>query len=111
MKLTRDPYLVMEILEGSGLGLPQYYEWRSRSGCTFCFFQQKIEWVRLSERHPDRFEEAQAYEKTALKNGSPKPISLSRFAAPGGNCRSVTSADADGTTVTAWVRASHGTLR
>jgi hypothetical protein len=62
---------VMEILDGSGLGLPKYYEWRSRSGCTFCFFQQKIEWVRLSERHPDRFEEAQAYEKTALKNGSP----------------------------------------
>jgi hypothetical protein len=62
---------VMEILDGSGLGLPKYYEWRSRSGCTFCFFQQKIEWVRLSERHPDRFEEAQAYEKTALNNGSP----------------------------------------
>ncbi|MET4448497.1 hypothetical protein ABIB75_006807 [Bradyrhizobium sp. GM2.2] len=62
---------VMEILDGSGLGLPKYYEWRSRSGCTFCFFQQKIEWVRLKERHPDRFEEAQAYEKTALENGSP----------------------------------------
>lgn len=62
---------VMEILDGSGLGLPKYYEWRSRSGCTFCFFQQKIEWVRLSERHPERFKEAQAYEKTALKNGSP----------------------------------------
>ena len=62
---------VMEILDGCGLGLPRYYEWRSRSGCTFCFFQQKIEWVRLKERHPDRFEEAQAYEKTALKNGSP----------------------------------------
>jgi len=62
---------VIEILDGSGLGLPKYYEWRSRSGCTFCFFQQKIEWVRLNERHPDRFQEAQAYEKTALKNGSP----------------------------------------
>ena len=32
---------VIEILEGSGLGLPEYYGWRSRSGCTFCFFQQK----------------------------------------------------------------------
>jgi hypothetical protein len=62
---------VMEILEGSGLGLPRYYEWRSRSGCTFCFFQQKIEWVRLMERHPERFAEAQSYEKTALNNGSP----------------------------------------
>ena len=45
--------------------------WRSRSGCTFCFFQQKIEWVRLAENHPDRFDEAVAYEKTALKDGSP----------------------------------------
>ena len=33
---------VFEILENSGLGLPKYYDWRSRSGCTFCFFQQKI---------------------------------------------------------------------
>jgi len=62
---------VMEILEGSGLGLPRYYEWRSRSGCTFCFFQQKIEWVRLMERHPDYFEEAKSYEKTAVEHGSP----------------------------------------
>jgi hypothetical protein len=62
---------VMEILDRSGLGLPRYYEWRSRSGCTFCFFQQKIEWVRLMERHPDAFREAQTYEKTALENGSP----------------------------------------
>ena len=29
---------VNEILESSGLGLPTYYAWRSRSGCTFCFF-------------------------------------------------------------------------
>lgn len=62
---------VMEILDSSGLGLPRYYEWRTRSGCTFCFFQQKIEWVRLKERHPDAFEEAKRYEKTALDHGSP----------------------------------------
>lgn len=62
---------VIEILEGSGLGLPDYYSWRSRSGCTFCFFQQKIEWVRLLERHPEAFEEAKRYEKTAIDNGSP----------------------------------------
>ena len=62
---------VLEILEGTGLGLPQYYEWRTRSGCTFCFFQQKIEWVRLRERHPDYFEEAKAYEKNAVEHGSP----------------------------------------
>ncbi len=62
---------VLEILDGSGLGLPEYYEWRTRSGCTFCFFQQKIEWVRLMERHPDFFEEAKAYEKNAVDHGSP----------------------------------------
>lgn len=62
---------VMEILDGSGVGLPKYYDWRSRSGCTFCFFQQKIEWVRLRERHPEAFEEAKQYEKSALEHGSP----------------------------------------
>lgn len=62
---------VLEILEGTGLGLPSYYEWRTRSGCTFCFFQQKIEWVRLRERHPMYFQEAKQYEKNALEHGSP----------------------------------------
>src|SRR6056297_1965401 len=62
---------VHEILESSGLGLPKYYDWRSRSGCTFCFYQQKIEWVRLKEQHPEAFEEAKAYEKNAVAQGSP----------------------------------------
>jgi hypothetical protein len=62
---------VIEILNTSGVGLPKYYEWRSRSGCTFCFFQQKIEWVRLKRQHPTAFEEAKGYEKTALDSGSP----------------------------------------
>ena len=62
---------VTELLEDSGLGLPRYYDWRSRSGCTFCFYQQKIEWVRLKEHHPDAFEEAKSYEKDAVAHGSP----------------------------------------
>lgn len=62
---------VMDILEASGVGLPKYYDWRSRSGCTFCFFQQKIEWVRLRREHPVAFEEAKTYEKSALEHGSP----------------------------------------
>lgn len=62
---------VLEILESSGVGLPRYYDWRSRSGCTFCFFQQKIEWVRLRERHPDAYEDAKTYEKTAIESGTP----------------------------------------
>lgn len=62
---------VIELLDSSGLGLPQYYRWRTRSGCTFCFFQQKIEWVRLREEHPEAFEEAKRYEKSAIDGGSP----------------------------------------
>lgn len=62
---------VLEILEAAGLGLPAYYAWRTRSGCTFCFFQQKIEWVRLKERHPEAFAEAKTYEKNAVEHGSP----------------------------------------
>lgn len=62
---------VKEILESSGVGWPEYYEWRSRSGCTFCFFQQKIEWVRLRERHPEDFELAKNYEKVAIEQGTP----------------------------------------
>lgn len=62
---------VMRILEDSGVGLPAYYRWRSRSGCTFCFYQQKIEWVRLMREHPDAFSAAAGYEKNALEHGSP----------------------------------------
>lgn len=62
---------VYDILDDAGIGLPKYYEWRSRSGCTFCFFQQKIEWVHLLEHHPDKFEEAMRYEKIASENDSP----------------------------------------
>jgi hypothetical protein len=62
---------VLDLLDSAGLGLPDYYRWRSRSGCTFCFFQQKIEWVNLLKEHPTAFEEARRYEKTALSHGSP----------------------------------------
>jgi 3'-phosphoadenosine 5'-phosphosulfate sulfotransferase (PAPS reductase)/FAD synthetase len=82
-----DKARVLEILEGSGLGLPKYYAWRSRSGCTFCFFQQKIEWVRLMREHPEAFEEAKRYEKTAVACGSPftwsEGESLEELALPG----------------------------
>lgn len=54
---------VIHLLESSGLGLPEYYKWRSRSGCYFCFFQRKIDWVGLLEHHPDLFEKAKQYEK------------------------------------------------
>lgn len=60
---------VLQILESSGLGLPEYYRWKSRSGCFFCFFQRKIEWVGLLENHPDLFEQACNYEKPELGAG------------------------------------------
>jgi 3'-phosphoadenosine 5'-phosphosulfate sulfotransferase (PAPS reductase)/FAD synthetase len=67
---------VFRILEESGVGVPAYYKEvdfeingksstyaRSRSGCFFCFYQQKIEWVWLYEQHPELFLQAMEYEK------------------------------------------------
>ena len=60
---------VYRILEDSGVGRPDYYSWRSRSGCYFCFFQRRSEWVGLLEHHPDLFERAMQYEKVGVKDG------------------------------------------
>jgi hypothetical protein len=77
--LDNDEVLVREdifrLLENSGVGVPAYYKKvefdidgqkgeyaRSRSGCYFCFFQQKIEWIWLYEQHPDLFKKATRYE-------------------------------------------------
>lgn len=72
--LVRDD--IFRILEESGVGVPAYYNKidfeingkkgqyaRSRSGCFFCFFQQKIEWVWLYEQHPNLYKKAMEYEK------------------------------------------------
>jgi hypothetical protein len=59
---------VMRILEDAGIGLPTYYSWRTRSGCYFCFYQRKAEWVGLAERHPALFERAVAIERKTLKD-------------------------------------------
>lgn len=78
--IDNDDILVKEdifrILEDSGVGVPAYYNPvefevdgqkgtynRSRSGCYFCFFQQKIEWIWLLEQHPDLYEKAKTFEK------------------------------------------------
>lgn len=53
---------VFNILEES-VGIPAYYEWRSRSGCFFCFFQRQEEWLGLKRRHPDLFQKAVEMEK------------------------------------------------
>lgn len=67
---------ILRILEESGIGIPAYYNpiefevdglkgtySRSRSGCYFCFYQQKIEWVWLLEQHPDLYEKSIEFEK------------------------------------------------
>jgi hypothetical protein len=61
---------VMRILDEAGVGLPDYYEWRTRSGCYFCFYQRKAEWVGLSERHPELFERALAIESKVLTDSN-----------------------------------------
>ncbi|MDD5792930.1 MAG: hypothetical protein PUD22_10135 [Erysipelotrichaceae bacterium] len=67
---------IFRLLRESGVGVPAYYDEipfhvdgkigyysRSRSGCYFCFFQQKIEWIWLYEQHPDLYAKAMAFEK------------------------------------------------
>ena len=67
---------IFRLLRESGVGVPAYYEeipfevdgktgtyCRSRSGCYFCFFQQKIEWIWLYEKHPDLYAKALTFEK------------------------------------------------
>lgn len=61
---------VFRILEDAGVGLPKYYEWRTRSGCYFCFFQRKAEWAGLKERHPDLYEKAKTYEKEEINSAT-----------------------------------------
>ena len=58
--LVRDD--IFQMLEDS-VGIPDYYEWRSRSGCYFCFFQRQDEWLGLKRRHPELFEKAVKIEK------------------------------------------------
>lgn len=73
---TRFPFIedgidhdgVMRILADAGVGLPKYYEWRTRSGCYFCFYQRKAEWIGLAERHPELFERAVAIERKVLQD-------------------------------------------
>lgn len=57
------------ILEEAGLGLPAYYEWRTHSGCYFCFFQRRAEWIGLKRQHPELFELAKSYEKVSPATG------------------------------------------
>lgn len=78
---------IFRILEVSGVGVPAYYNKiefeingkkgeyaRSRSGCYFCFFQQKIEWVWLYEQHPELYKKAMEYEKDGYTWGQQESL-------------------------------------
>lgn len=54
---------IKQILTDCGLGFPDYYRWRTRSGCFFCFFQTKSEWIGLYQNHPKLFAKASSMEK------------------------------------------------
>ena len=79
---------IFRLLRESGVGVPAYYEeipfevdgkqgtyCRSRSGCYFCFFQQKIEWIWLYEQHPDLFAKAMEFEKDGYTWIQGEPLS------------------------------------
>ena len=59
---------VFRILEDS-VGVPEYYHWRSRSGCCFCFFQRRDKWLGLADTHPEPFKRAKQYEKIDPRTG------------------------------------------
>lgn len=78
---------IFKLLEESGVGVPAYYNKidfdlegvlgqysRSRSGCYFCFYQQKIEWVWLYEQHPVLFKKAMEYEKDGYTWGQTESL-------------------------------------
>lgn len=52
---------IFRLLEES-VGIPEYYKWRSRSGCYFCFFQRQEEWLGLKRHHPELYEKAKEFE-------------------------------------------------
>lgn len=75
---------VLKILEEAGIGLPTYYDWRTRSGCYFCFYQRKAEWVGLAERHPDLFNRAVAIESKVRQDaGADGDASFGEYAMKG----------------------------
>lgn len=58
---------VENILVESGIGYPDYYKWRKRSGCYFCFYQSCNDWINLWEHHPDLYKKAMSFEFTNCK--------------------------------------------
>jgi hypothetical protein len=62
--LVRDD--IFQLLEET-VGIPEYYRWRSRSGCYFCFFQRQDEWLGLKRNNHVLFEQEKEYENRIRK--------------------------------------------
>ena len=84
---------IFRLLRESGVGVPAYYEeipfevdgekgtyCRSRSGCYFCFFQQKIEWIWLYEQHPDLYKKANGLDDEEVNGEYEQPKSVGNSA-------------------------------
>lgn len=52
---------VFDILNKT-VGMPDYYKWKTRSGCTFCYYQRRVEFAVLYFLYPNLFEDAKKYE-------------------------------------------------
>ncbi len=57
---------IVNILMNSGILLPDYYKWKERSSCYFCFFQNPLDWIKLYENHPNLYKKAMNFEKKEL---------------------------------------------
>ena len=78
------PNAVLRILQDAGIGLPDYYQWRTRSGCYFCFYQRKAEWVGLADRHSELWDRAVAIEQKVMKDaGTDGDIAFGKYGVKG----------------------------
>ena len=58
---------VKKILDKVGIGIPEYYKWRDRNGCYFCFYQKPIDWINLYKKYPHLYKKAMEYEELSYK--------------------------------------------
>lgn len=60
---------VFEILDNT-LGIPSTYRFRSRSGCSVCFYLRTSELIGLLLHSPKEFEQGERYEKLSLEDAA-----------------------------------------
>lgn len=50
------------------VGIPSFYRYRVRSGCTCCWGMRRMETIGVLDRHPVEFKKAEQYEKLSAKD-------------------------------------------